>query len=78
MKYLTSSRSYPAIILPIDSLAAVNSLLPEATEIGELRLKKISDEKIAQQTGIKRTTANSRIKKAHQILKDEFEEFFPF
>lgn len=56
----------------------LNSLLPEASEIGELRLKKVSDEKIAEQTGIKRTTANSRIKKAHQILKDEFEEFFPF
>ena len=56
----------------------LNTLMPEATEIGELRQKKISDEKIAEQTGIKRTTANSRIKKVHRTLKGEFEECFPF
>lgn len=52
----------------------LQELMPEAKEIGELRLKNLSDEAIAEIIGIKRTTFRSRIEKTAEKLADEFPE----
>lgn len=57
-------------------LERLHQLVPQARQVGELRRIGLSDEKIAEITGIKRTTLNSRIKKAREILKSEFGEDF--
>ena len=54
----------------------LNEIMPEATEIGRLRMKKLSDEAIAEIIGIKRTTFLSRLKKATEKLSAEFPERF--
>lgn len=51
-------------------------LMPEAEEIGRLRMDNLSDEEIADIIGIKRTTFRSRLSKAKAILAEEFPDFF--
>jgi len=53
-------------------------IMPEAPEIGRLRLKGFTDDAIADLIGIKRTTYRSRIKRAEAILREEFGADFPF
>lgn len=54
----------------------LNEIMPEAAEIGRLRMSKLSDEAIAQIIGIKRTTFLSRLKKATEQLAAEFPDRF--
>lgn len=51
-------------------------LMPEAADIGKLRLQGISDEAIAKKIGIPRTTFLSRIKAAKKQLEKEYPDFF--
>lgn len=51
-------------------------LMPEATDIGKLRLQSLSDEAIAKKIGIPRTTFLSRIKTAKKQLEKEYPDFF--
>ena len=51
-------------------------IMPEARRIGELRLSGLSDTEIATAIGIPRTTFLSRLKKASQIIKDEYPDIF--
>lgn len=51
-------------------------LMPEAKEIGRLRMNDLSDEAIADIIGIKRTTFRSRLVKAKAILSEEYPDFF--
>ena len=57
-------------------LARLNELIPEATKIGELRQEGLTDETIAEQIGVKRTTFRSRISKARNQLAAEFPDRF--
>lgn len=50
----------------------LNEIMPEAAEIGRLRLQKLTDEAIAEIIGIKRTTFRSRLDKAADKLAKEF------
>ena len=59
-------------------LKRLSELMPEASEIGKLRLKGLKDEDIADAIGIKRATFRSRIEKAHAILHEEYGEDFTF
>ena len=56
----------------------LNELMPEAEEIGKLRLQNLKDEEIAERIGIKRTTFRSRLSKAKEKLESEFPERFRF
>ena len=51
-------------------------LMPEAENIGELRMQGLSDEAIAKEIGIPRTTFLSRIKAAKKLLAQEYPDFF--
>lgn len=51
-------------------------LMPEAVEIGRLRLKGLTDTAIAKEIGIVNTTFLSRLKKVKKTLAEEFPEFF--
>lgn len=59
-------------------LKRLAELIPEASEIGQLRLQGLKDEDIADAIGIKRTTFRSRIEKARAALREEYGEDFPF
>lgn len=54
----------------------LNELMPQAIEIGRLRLQGLSDDAIAERIGVARTTSASRIKTVKSILAEEFAEFF--
>lgn len=54
----------------------LEQLMPEAVEIGRLRQKGLSDEAIAKNVGIKRTTFRSRLEKAKAQLAAEFPDRF--
>ena len=54
----------------------LDELMPQAIEIGKLRLQGFSDEAIAEQIGIGRKTFAYRLKKVKDILSKEFAEFF--
>lgn len=54
----------------------LQELMPEAKEIGRLRLQNISDEAIADLLGVKRTTFRSRLSKAKEVLAAEYPDFF--
>lgn len=49
-------------------------LMPEAKTIGELRSKGMTDSQIANTIGVKRTTFLSRLKKAREVLKQEYDD----
>ena len=51
-------------------------LMPEAADIGKLRMQGLSDEAIAKSIGIPRTTFLSRIKAAKKQLEKEYPDFF--
>ena len=51
-------------------------LMPQAEEIGRLRMQNLSDEEIADIIGIRRTTFRSRLSKAKAILAEEYPDFF--
>lgn len=52
------------------------NLMPEAADIGKLRMQGLSDEAIAKSIGIPRTTFLSRIKAAKKQLEKEYPDFF--
>lgn len=52
------------------------NLMPEAADIGKLRMQGLSDEAIAKAIGIPRTTFLSRIKAAKKQLEKEYPDFF--
>ena len=54
----------------------LNELMPQAIEIGRLRLQGLSDDAIAERIGVARTTSASRIQKVKKLLAEEFAEFF--
>lgn len=54
----------------------LSQLMPEATQIGNLRQEGLSDEAIAKVIGIKRTTFLSRLKKAKEQLAAEYPDRF--
>ena len=56
--------------------ARLNQLMPEAVEIGKLRLAGLNDGAIADIIGIKRTTFRSRLQKVKEMLADEYPERF--
>lgn len=59
-----------------DLFARLNELMPEAVEIGKLRLAGYSDEAIAEAIDIKRTTFLSRLLKLKKLLAPEYPDFF--
>ena len=59
-------------------LNRLNDLMPEAVEIGSLRLLGLSDEAIAKVVGINRTTFLYRLEKARNELRQEFGDDFDF
>ena len=65
-------------ILMQQLLKRLAELMPEASEIGQLRLQGLKDEAIADAIGVKRTTFRSRIEKARAALREEYGEDFLF
>lgn len=57
-------------------LARLSELMPQALEIGELRLQGLSEDAIADKIGTGRKTYAYRLKKAFSIMKEEFPEYF--
>ena len=57
-------------------LSRLDEIMPEARQIGEMRLEGMSDDAIAKKLHIKRTTFHSRLKKAKKQLIEEFGEIF--
>ena len=56
----------------------LGDVMPEALEIGKLRMQGKKDEEIAEILEVKRTTFRSRIEKAKDTLRGEFGDVFPF
>ena len=54
----------------------LKELMPEAIQIGELRLDGHTDVDIASHIGIRNTTFRSRLERVKKILLQEFPEFF--
>lgn len=54
----------------------LGEIMPEACCIGDLRLAGLSDAEIAAEIGIPRTTFLYRLKKAKELLKDEYPDLF--
>lgn len=52
----------------------LGEIMPEANRIGDLRLAGLSDSEIADKIGIPRTTFLSRLKKAKELLRNEYPE----
>ena len=65
-------------ILMQQLLKRLAELMPEAAEIGQLRLQGLKDDDIADIIGVKRTTFRSRIEKARAKLREEYGEDFYF
>ena len=57
-------------------LSRLCEIMPQALEIGRLRQMGLSEDAIAAEIGTGRKTYAYRIKKAAEILKTEFPEFF--
>lgn len=68
----------PAQVFTKQLLNRLNELMPEASEIGRLRLLGMKDDEIAKAIGIKRTTFHARLEKARRILRKEFKNEFQF
>lgn len=56
--------------------ARLLELMPEAIEIGELRLTGMSDREISKETGIAKSTFEGRISRIKKILESEFPSLF--
>ena len=54
----------------------LGEIMPEARCIGDLRLAGLSDAEITDEIGIPRTTFLYRLKKAKELLKDEYPDLF--
>ena len=54
----------------------LNELMPQAIEIGTLRLQGLSEDAIAERIGVGRKTYAYRLKKLKSLLAEEFAEFF--
>jgi hypothetical protein len=54
----------------------LNDLMPEALDIGKMRLAGKSDLAISAEIGIKNTTFRSRLERVKKVLASEFPEFF--
>ena len=54
----------------------LGEIMPEARCIGDLRLAGLSDAEIADQIGVPRTTFLYRLKKAKELLLDEYPDLF--
>ena len=54
----------------------LGEIVPEAHRIGDLRLAGLSDAEIADEIGIPRTTFLYRLKKAKELLKNEYPDLF--
>lgn len=54
----------------------LNELMPEALDIGKMRLAGKSDRLIATEIGIKSTTFRSRLDRVKKVLASEFPDFF--
>lgn len=64
-------------ILYIEGLVKrFDELMLKARKIVELRLKGLTDAEIAVQIGTKRTTFRSRLKKAQEKLREEFQDSY--
>lgn len=78
--YEDDAPDFESIICDVDELnhlqARLDQFVPEARQVGELRLAGLSDEKIAGLLGVKRTTLLSRLKKAKRIFADDYPEWF--
>lgn len=57
-------------------LIRLAEIMPEAKEIGELRMSGLTDSDISTALGIPRSTFLSRIKKAAKVLSEEFPNYF--
>ena len=55
-------------------MARLDEIMPQAREIGYLRIKGMSDRAIAQRLGISRTSMYRLLAKAQAELLNEFEE----
>jgi DNA-directed RNA polymerase specialized sigma subunit len=55
-------------------LSRLDEIMPQAREIGNLRIKGMSDRAIAQRLGISRTSMYRLLAKAQAELLNEFEE----
>ena len=54
----------------------LGEIVPEAHRIGDLRLAGLSDAEIADEIGIPRTTFLYRLKKAKELLQNEYPDLF--
>ena len=54
----------------------LTEIMSQAVEIGKLRLQGLSEAEISKEIGTPRTTYSYRLKKAEEIIKKEFSEFF--
>lgn len=57
-------------------LQRLEELCPGAYRVGELRLDGLSERSALEDSGVSRTTYRSRLKKAEEILRDEFGDIF--
>ena len=55
-------------------LSRLDELMPEAREIGRLRILGVSEAEIARQVGMSRVTIYRKLLAAYQILSEEFKE----
>lgn len=58
------------------ALKRIEQIMPEAIEIGELRLAGYSLDHIAAKLNIPRTTLTDRLNKLHNVIKKEFHGIF--
>ena len=65
-------------VLTHQIMQRLKEIMPEAFEIGSLRLLGMTDKAISEKLGINRTTFRSRIEKARKILRKEFGDFFDY
>ncbi len=56
-------------------LERIRELMPQALEIGKMRMAGYTDTEIAEQLGINRTTFRSKISKVKEKLSSEFSDF---
>lgn len=63
-------------VISNQALTLLCDIYPEMLQIGQMKLKGFTMSEIAETLGIKRTTLNSRISKAKEILKKDFPELF--
>jgi len=54
----------------------LGEIMPEARDIGDLRLAGLSDTAIAEEIGVPRTTFLYRLKRAKELLKDEYPDLY--